>query len=74
MPPVAPRSTAVTCPPRHTVPVKTDGVRPGANSLFEDNAEFALGMRLTVDKFTEYAKELLDKVAAAGCVDGTPGR
>jgi pyruvate-ferredoxin/flavodoxin oxidoreductase len=30
-----------------------------ANSLFEDNAEFGLGMRLTLDKQLEYAGELL---------------
>jgi pyruvate-ferredoxin/flavodoxin oxidoreductase len=30
-----------------------------ANSLFEDNAEFGLGMRLTIDKQLEYARELL---------------
>jgi pyruvate-ferredoxin/flavodoxin oxidoreductase len=30
-----------------------------ANSLFEDNAEFGLGMRLTIDKQNEYARELL---------------
>jgi len=30
-----------------------------SNSLFEDNAEFGLGMRLTIDKQQEYAKELL---------------
>jgi pyruvate-ferredoxin/flavodoxin oxidoreductase len=30
-----------------------------ANSLFEDNAEFGLGMRLTLDKQHEYAVELL---------------
>jgi pyruvate-ferredoxin/flavodoxin oxidoreductase len=30
-----------------------------ANSLFEDNAEFGLGMRLTLDKQLEYAHELL---------------
>ncbi|MBI3170844.1 MAG: pyruvate:ferredoxin (flavodoxin) oxidoreductase [Chloroflexi bacterium] len=30
-----------------------------SNSLFEDNAEFGLGMRLTIDKQNEYAKELL---------------
>jgi len=29
------------------------------NSLFEDNAEFGLGMRIAIDKQTEYAKELL---------------
>ncbi len=30
-----------------------------ANSLFEDNAEFGLGMRLTLDKHAEQARELL---------------
>ncbi len=30
-----------------------------ANSLFEDNAEFGLGMRLALDKKAEYARELL---------------
>jgi pyruvate-ferredoxin/flavodoxin oxidoreductase len=30
-----------------------------SNSLFEDNAEFGLGMRLTVDKQSEYAHELV---------------
>lgn len=30
-----------------------------SNSLFEDNAEFGLGMRLTLDKQNEFAKELL---------------
>lgn len=30
-----------------------------SNSLFEDNAEFGLGMRLTLDKHQEYAHELL---------------
>jgi pyruvate-ferredoxin/flavodoxin oxidoreductase len=42
-----------------------DGRGPAwSNSLFEDNAEFGLGMRLTVDKQTEYAHELLPKFAA----------
>jgi pyruvate-ferredoxin/flavodoxin oxidoreductase len=36
------------------------------NSLFEDNAELAYGMRLSVDKFAEYAKELVAKVSASG--------
>ncbi len=37
-----------------------DGRGPAwSNSLFEDNAEFGLGMRLTVDKQNEYARELL---------------
>ena len=30
-----------------------------SNSLFEDNAEFGLGMRLTIDKQGEFARELL---------------
>jgi pyruvate-ferredoxin/flavodoxin oxidoreductase len=30
-----------------------------SNSLFEDNAEFGLGMRVALDKQNEYAKELL---------------
>jgi pyruvate-ferredoxin/flavodoxin oxidoreductase len=30
-----------------------------SNSLFEDNAEFGLGMRLTLDKQSEYARELV---------------
>ena len=30
-----------------------------SNSLFEDNAEFGLGMRVTLDKQQEYARELL---------------
>jgi pyruvate-ferredoxin/flavodoxin oxidoreductase len=34
-----------------------------SNSLFEDNAEFGLGMRLTVDRQTEYAQELLQRLA-----------
>ncbi|HEX6293487.1 MAG TPA: pyruvate:ferredoxin (flavodoxin) oxidoreductase [Herpetosiphonaceae bacterium] len=36
-----------------------------ANSLFEDNAEFGLGMRLTLDKHEEYARELLPSFAEA---------
>jgi pyruvate-ferredoxin/flavodoxin oxidoreductase len=40
--------------------VNADGRGPAwSNSLFEDNAEFGLGMRLTVDKQNEYARELL---------------
>jgi len=30
-----------------------------SNSLFEDNAEFGLGMRLAIDKQNEYARELV---------------
>jgi pyruvate-ferredoxin/flavodoxin oxidoreductase len=37
-----------------------DGRGPAwSNSLFEDNAEFGLGMRLTLDKQIEYARELV---------------
>src|SRR5207237_2193599 len=34
-----------------------------ANSLFEDNAEFGLGMRVSLDKQQEYAAELLGRLA-----------
>jgi pyruvate-ferredoxin/flavodoxin oxidoreductase len=33
-----------------------------ANSLFEDNAEFGLGMRVAIDKQAEYARELLRRL------------
>ena len=35
-----------------------------SNSLFEDNAEFGLGLRLAVDKQTEYARELVKRLSA----------
>ncbi len=35
-----------------------------SNSLFEDNAEFGLGYRLTLDKLGEYARELLTGLSA----------
>jgi pyruvate-ferredoxin/flavodoxin oxidoreductase len=35
------------------------------NSLFEDNAEFGLGFRVSVDKQKEFASELLKKLAGA---------
>jgi pyruvate-ferredoxin/flavodoxin oxidoreductase len=34
-----------------------------ANSLFEDNAEFGLGFRVSIDKQTEYARELVRRLA-----------
>jgi pyruvate-ferredoxin/flavodoxin oxidoreductase len=34
-----------------------------SNSLFEDNAEFGLGMRLALDKQAEYARELLVRLS-----------
>ena len=40
-----------------------DGRGPAwSNSLFEDNAEFGLGMALTRDKQTEYARELVERM------------
>ena len=35
-----------------------------SNSLFEDNAEFGLGFRLSIDKQTEFARELVKRAAA----------
>jgi pyruvate-ferredoxin/flavodoxin oxidoreductase len=35
-----------------------------SNSLFEDNAEFGLGMRMSVDHQQEYARSLLDRMRA----------
>ncbi len=44
--------------------MNNDGRGPAwSNSLFEDNAEFGLGMRLTIDKLTEMAWELVAKLA-----------
>jgi pyruvate-ferredoxin/flavodoxin oxidoreductase len=43
---------------------REDGRGPTwSNSLFEDNAEFGYGMRLTVDQFKQQATELMDKLA-----------
>jgi len=40
--------------------VNKEGRGPAwSNSLFEDNAEFGLGFRLTIDKQTEFARELV---------------
>ena len=42
-----------------------DGRGPAwANSLFEDNAEFGLGLRLSVDKHQEFALELMHRLSA----------
>ena len=47
---------------------RADGRGPAwSNSLFEDNAEFGFGMRLTVDKFSEYARELLTQCQSLAC-------
>jgi len=45
-----------------TTPWAVDGNGRGptwSNSLFEDNAEFGFGFRLTLDKQTQYARELV---------------
>ena len=43
-----------------------DGRGPAwSNSLFEDNAEFGLGFRLSIDKQTEFARELVRRQAAS---------
>jgi pyruvate-ferredoxin/flavodoxin oxidoreductase len=49
---------------------REDGRGPcWANSLFEDNAEFGFGMRLAVDKFNEFALEMIDKILGGACGD-----
>jgi len=46
--------------------VNNDGHGPTwSNSLFEDNAEFGFGFRLTIDKQQEFAEEMLMKLAGA---------
>lgn len=41
-----------------------DGRGPAwANSLFEDNAEFGMGMRISLDKQSEYVRELLKSLS-----------
>jgi len=42
-----------------------DGRGPAwSNSLFEDNAEFGLGFRLSIDKQTEFAQELVRRLGS----------
>jgi pyruvate-ferredoxin/flavodoxin oxidoreductase len=46
--------------------VNADGRGPAwANSLFEDNAEFGMGYRLSIDKHAEHATEILRELAAS---------
>jgi pyruvate-ferredoxin/flavodoxin oxidoreductase len=46
--------------------INRDGRGPAwANSLFEDNAEFGLGMRLALDKQAGYASELVTRLGPA---------
>ena len=45
--------------------VNREGRGPAwSNSLFEDNAEFGLGMRLAIDKQKEYAEGLVERMAS----------
>ncbi len=51
--------------PTHPYAVNEEGRGPTwNNSLFEDNAEFGLGMRLTVDKQNQYARELVKDLSS----------
>ncbi|MGA2353569.1 MAG: pyruvate:ferredoxin (flavodoxin) oxidoreductase [Terriglobales bacterium] len=44
----------------------SDGRGPAwSNSLFEDNAEFGLGFRLSIDKQTEFARELVKRLGGS---------
>ncbi|MGA1368344.1 MAG: pyruvate:ferredoxin (flavodoxin) oxidoreductase [Blastocatellia bacterium] len=50
-----------------TTPYTVDAAGRGpawSNSLFEDNAEFGLGYRLSLDKQQEFARELVRRLAA----------
>jgi pyruvate-ferredoxin/flavodoxin oxidoreductase len=51
--------------------VRADGRGPTwNNSLFEDAAEFAFGMRLNVEKMSDFALELLAEAVSRKLVDG----
>ena len=55
-----------------TTPYTTNAKGRGpawSNSLFEDNAEFGMGYRLTIDKFNEMAKEYLNKAVEGKMCD-----
>jgi len=46
---------------------RADGRGPAwSNSLFEDNAEFGMGMRLTADKLNVFAREMLGRLKEQG--------
>ncbi|MDY0301026.1 MAG: pyruvate:ferredoxin (flavodoxin) oxidoreductase [Trichlorobacter sp.] len=52
---------------------RADGRGPAwSNSLFEDNAEFGFGMRLTVDQFTKSATEYLQALLDCNCKSCKP--
>jgi pyruvate-ferredoxin/flavodoxin oxidoreductase len=51
-----------------TTPYTTNAEGRGptwSNSLFEDNAEFGLGMRLAIDKLSEQARDLVERLRPA---------
>ncbi len=49
---------------------RADGRGPAwSNSLFEDNAEFGFGFRLTIDKMNQFAGELALKLSGNGLSD-----
>jgi pyruvate-ferredoxin/flavodoxin oxidoreductase len=49
--------------------VNADGRGPAwVNSLFEDNAEFGFGLRLSVDKHAEQARQLVAALAGSGAI------
>src|SRR5947208_10848181 len=49
--------------PTTPYPVNRDGRGPAwSNSLFEDNAEFGLGMRMALDHQSAYARELVSRL------------
>jgi pyruvate-ferredoxin/flavodoxin oxidoreductase len=54
---------------------RSDGRGPAwSNSLFEDAAEFAFGMRLNADKMGEFARELLETARDAKLVNAALAR
>jgi pyruvate/2-oxoacid:ferredoxin oxidoreductase beta subunit len=56
---------AATCRPRYTT--DANGRGPAwSNSLFEDNAEFGLGMRLATDKLADAARVQLRRWPGIG--------
>ncbi|MHB9027849.1 MAG: pyruvate:ferredoxin (flavodoxin) oxidoreductase, partial [Candidatus Latescibacterota bacterium] len=55
-----------------TTPYTTNAEGRGpawSNSLFEDNAEFGFGYRLTLDKFNQMAKEYVGRAVEGGLID-----
>ena len=55
--------TAAICRPRLTRRIGSGRGPAWANSLFEDNAEFGLGFRVSLDKQQEFAGELLQQLS-----------